>query len=308
MKIIKKYLINKIVVYTLCLFLLLLFYLVPTHEKIKTQININNELKEQVVYLLDKDNYVSRVITYFDKNTIEEEIKEKINILINGSNEFNTFYPLIPKGTRINSLKIEKNNIFIDFSEELLKVNKYMEESMIEAIVYTLNDINGIDNIYISINGNKLDKYPNSKKEIMYPLNRSFGINKEYSLNSFNNICKTTVFFYKENDELKYLVPVSKIINSNDEKINIIINELKSSINSQNNLNGYYTNSIKLIDYKIEDDKIILIFNDNMFNDRKVYNDLETLISYSIFSNYDINEIIFKNSNSKIYKIVKRDS
>ncbi len=104
------------------------------------------------------------------------------------------------------------------------------------------------------------------------------------------------------------MVPVSKIINSSDDKIKIIIDELKSSINSQNNLNGYYTNSIKLLDYKFEDKKIILIFNDNMFNELNVYNNLETLISYSVFSNYDIDEIIFKNNSGSIYKIVKRDT
>ena len=68
MKIIKKYIVNKFVVYSLICVLLILFTVVPTKES-KFQIEIVNDKSnytKNVVYLLDDDNYVSRVISYFD--------------------------------------------------------------------------------------------------------------------------------------------------------------------------------------------------------------------------------------------------
>ena len=172
---IKKFALNKIAVSTICLVLLSMFYFLPSHKNINITTNINKNKKESIVYLLDNDNYVSKVISYYDENSIEDLIRNKIDILTNGSEELSDFKPLIPKNTKINSLKIDKDNLYIDFSKEIKMVNKYIEEKMIEAIVYSLTEVNGINNIYISVDGEKLDNYD-------YPLTRSYGINKEYNL------------------------------------------------------------------------------------------------------------------------------
>ena len=300
MKIIKRFLINKIVVYSLSLFLLYLFYLVPTNKDFKYETIINNNMDESVVYLIDNDNYLSRVVLYFDNKTIEEEIKNKIDILINGSKDYLFFHPLIPKNTKLNSFKIDKNNVYLDFNESLLDVNKYYEEEMIEALIYSLTEINGIDNIYISINGKELTLLPNSKKELHYPLNREYGINKEYDLNSLFNISKTTVYFVKSIDDYNYYVPVTKVNNDQSEKIEIIISELKSSVNSVNNLNSYISDNVKLVDYKKEDNKIELVFNEYLFNDTKVLESVEYMISSSVFDNYDVDKVIIKNENNSL--------
>ena len=59
---------------------------------------------------------------------------------------------------------------------------------MISSIVYTVSEGNDIDEIYISVNGKNLEYLPISKKQISYPLNRTYGINKEYNIISLNNI------------------------------------------------------------------------------------------------------------------------
>ena len=149
---IKKYALNKISVATLCLILLLMFYFIPTNNNIETTVDENNnKLKENVVYLLDEDNYVSRITTFYDEKDITEDIKKKIDILINGNDDINKFYPLIPKETKINNVKVEKDSVYIDFSKEILNVNKYLEESMIESLVYTLTEINGINKKRITV-------------------------------------------------------------------------------------------------------------------------------------------------------------
>lgn len=294
---IKRYAMNKIFVSTLVFGLLVLFYLVPSPSfEMEVVEEDNKDRKENVVYLLDEDNYVSRVISYYDESDIEELIREKIKILINGDKSLGKFYSLIPKNTILKDVKIEKDSVYLNFNKEILSVNKYLEESMIEAIVFSLTEINGINNIYINVESEKLTKFPNSGREIPYPLTRSFGINKKYDLNSLNDIDKTTIYFVKSSDEMEYYVPVTKVSNTSSSKIDIIIEELKSTVYAQDNLNSYVSSNIELVDKEISDEKVNLIFNDFIFNDissKVILEEVKYVVSESIFANMNVKEVIF---------------
>lgn len=295
---VKKYIVSKITVCLMCLFLIFLFCLFPTNEVVFEDKKYNNEY---VVYLLDKDNYLSKVTYFYDSLSLEDEVRDKINRLINGIDTFDIFYPLIPKNTKINDINISKDNIYIDFSSDLLNVSKPMEEIMIESIIYTLSEINGINNIYLSVDGNDLLSLP-SGISLPYPLTREFGINKEYYIDSFDNINKTIVVFSKEYDDFKYNVPVTIVNNDSDDKINIIIEELKSSFHSQNNLNGFINDKLELIEYNINDDNIELVFNEYIFSNSEeniVLDDVKMVISESIFENYDVDKVILSTLNTK---------
>ena len=305
---IKKYIKNKIVVYTLILILLCLFYFVPTGETFEIEIvNDNKNYDKNVVYLLDDDNYVSQVITYFDNSSVTEDIRNKINVLIYGDNNLNNFYSLIPKTTILKNVKVIKDSVYLDFNKEILNVNEYMEESMIESIIYTITETNGINNIYINVDGEPLKELPNSKKELPYPLTRDYGINKKYDLTSFNDIDKTTIFFAKTNEEFTYYVPVTKISNTISDKIDIIIEELKSTVNSQDNLNSYINNNVKLVSKEINNDKINLVFNNYIFcdiNNKTILEEVKYIISESIFENYDVKEVSFSSETDKNTKFI----
>lgn len=293
---IKKYTINKICVTSVSLFLLLMFYLVPStpESEVKIDKSIGNK-KEVVVYLMDKDYYLGRMIEYASYDNIVDLVNKKLDILINGSDELNSFSPIIPKNTKVNSIKVDKNNIYIDFSKDILNVSKYNEELMIESIIYTITDINGIDNIYLSINKEPLKILPKSNKEIPYPLNRSYGINKKYDLYSLNNITKTTVYFNKSYDDIEYLVPITKVMNTTSEKIDIIIEELKSIVNAQYNLNSYIPNNLEVVSHEVTDDKMNLIFNEFILDKEKsvVLEEVKYAIAQSIFDNYNVKEVVF---------------
>ena len=288
---------NKIFVSTLVFGLLVLFYLVPSPSfDMEVVEEENKKGKENVVYLLDEDNYVSRVISYYDESDIEGLIREKIKILINGDKSLGKFYSLIPKNTILKDVKVEKDSVYLNFNKEILNVNKYLEESMIEAIVFSLTEINGINNVYINVDSKKLIKLPNSGREIPYPLTRSFGINKKYDLNSLNELDKTIVYFVKTCDEVEYYVPVTKISNTSGSKIDIIIEELKSTVNAQENLNSYVSSNIELVDSEITDEKVNLIFNDFIFSDassKVILEEVKYVVSQSIFENINVKEVIF---------------
>lgn len=293
---IKKYTINKICVTSVSLFLILMFYLVPSTPESEVKIDKSiGDKKEVVVYLMDKDYYLGRMIEYASYDNIVDLVNKKLDILINGSDELNSFSPIIPKNTKVNSIKVDKNNIYIDFSKDILNVSKYNEELMIESIIYTITDINGIDNIYLSINKEALKILPKSNKEIPYPLNRGYGINKKYDLDSLNNITKTTIYFNKSYDDIEYLVPITKVMNTTSEKIDIIIEELKSIVNAQYNLNSYIPNNLEVVSHEVNDDKMNLIFNEFILDKEKlvVLEEVKYAIAQSIFDNYNVKEVVF---------------
>ena len=293
---IKKYTINKICVTSVSLFLILMFYLVPSTPESEVKIDKSiGDKKEVVVYLMDKDYYLGRMIEYASYDNIVDLVNKKLDILINGSDELNSFSPIIPKNTKVNSIKVDKNNVYIDFSKDILNVSKYNEELMIESIVYTITDINGIDNIYLSINKEPLKILPKSNKEIPYPLNRGYGINKKYDLDSLNNITKTTVYFNKSYDDIEYLVPITKVMNTTSEKIDIIIEELKSIVNAQYNLNSYIPNNLEVVSHEVSDDRMNLIFNEFILDKEKsvVLEEVKYAIAQSIFDNYNVKEVVF---------------
>lgn len=295
---IKNFSINKIVVTSVSLFLLLLFYFFPSDNNLDIALEVTHETKgeKEVVYLMDIDGYISKLETYISSLNLEDEIYKKINILIEGDETLKNFIPLIPKGTKINSIKIENDKVTIDFSKEILNVTKNNEEKMLEAIIFTLTQTDEINEIYLKVDGKLFNELPNSKKIINYPLTRDYGINKEYDITNLNNITKTTVYFVKENEDFNYYVPVTKISNTSSEKIDIIIKELKSSVNYQSNLNSYLSNNLNLDDYEITKDAINLIFNEYIFDDiseEKILEEVKYTISQSILENYKVKEVIF---------------
>ena len=282
--IIKKYIVNKASVLVMCFILICLFCFIPVSDD-KYIISDTNKIKSNI-YLLDKDDYVSMISYFFDKSSVEKLIIDKINLLINGFDD--NFISLIPKNTKINKLNVDRDKVYIDFSKELYNVSEFYEDEMIESIVFSLCDIEGINYIYLSVDGVALTELFNSKKKIDYPLSKDFGINKEYNISDFKNIDKTVVVFGKSVDDFNYYVPITKVYNSNDDKIEVIISELKSSVNSQVGLVGFLDDSINLVDSIINNDSITLILNGVKSSE------YEEFINLSIRENYEIEHIIYK--------------
>ena len=102
------------------------------------------------------------------------------------------------------------------------------------------------------------------------------------------NLNKVTIVFSKNIDGLNYYVPVTKISNDKTNKVEIIIKELKSSINAQNKLNSYLTDNIKLVNCNYKDNIMTLTFNKPIDNDSKL------LIEESIKENYNVNKFNYE--------------
>ena len=296
--------------------LLLVIYLIPDNKKDidlkndKIEYTYNNV--ESTIYLVDSNNYVARTSIATCKCDGVDLAKDLVNGLIIGGSKNN----IIPNGFRsilppdVSILNIELNNkiLVIDFSKELLEVNEKDEENMLEAIIYTLTSIDGIDKVIIKVEGEVLDKLPNSKNNIPTVLDRSYGINKIYDLSSLNDIMSYTTYYISTYNDNKYYVPVTKYVNSKDSDIvKVIIKELGSSPIYQTNLMSYLNTNTTLNDYELVDNSLSLNFNELLLNEMDKKNILEEVIytiSLSMDNIYnDLESVSFLVNNEEIYKV-----
>lgn len=315
----KKISIRKLIISFSALFTLFLIYLIPNNENDKNKLEdipqeleyVNNDLITSSVFLLDSYNMLGKTEVPVSSKDIESFAKELLEVLINGgANEDripNGFKSVLPSDTKILSLKYDKDLIKVDFSKELLNTSKEMEEKIVEAIVYTLTSINGVNKVIIYVDGNILTKLPQTKINLPSTLDRSFGINKEYDINSIKDINQVTIYYVNKNNDNYYYVPVTKYLNDDRDKIKIVIDELSGNSIYNTNLMSFLNSNAELISSEKKDDLMHLNFNEYIFSDIEEKNILEEVIytiSLSVCDNYEVKGVVFNVENEEIYKTV----
>lgn len=312
----KKMSIKKIIVSSTAIILLLILYLIPDNKK---EVNLKNNSIEytynnviSTIYLIDSNDYVARTTIPTCKCEKEDLAKDLVEGLIIGGQKNNIipngFRSIIPPDVSIKNIELKDKILTIDFSKELLEVNKKDEEKMIEAIIYTLTSIDGIDKVIIKVEGEVLSKLPNSKTNLPTVLDKSYGINKNYDLTNLNNIISYTTYYTSTYNDSKYYVPVTKYINSKDNDIvKIIIKELSSSPIYETNLMSYLNTNATLNNYELLGNNLKLNFNESLLNDIDEKNILEEVIytiSLSMDNIYnDLESVSFLVNNEEIYTI-----
>lgn len=285
----RKKALSKIFITTLTMFIILTIYTIPnTNNKVlRTNLELEDitNLSTNKIYLLNKDNYLVKTDIFIDNNSIEKIINylkvdnNKLPVPLNG---------YIPKNTKLLDYNLDENYLILNFSKELLNTNN--KELMITGIVYSLLELDNINKISILVDN-----------ELIYSnLDKNIGINKEYLYTNRNNIDKVVIYYIDYNN---YYVPVTKYLNNDKDKIEVIIEELK---NSNKNLISYLDNKVELINYREESNVLFLNFNaylkdSNEEITEKVLNE----IAYSVFDNYDVNMVNFE-INSKKLKYINR--
>lgn len=308
---------KKMIVSTAVLFALLLVCLMPK-ESLYTLDNIKEELSyvyrnasTSIIYLYDKSDLLARTSIQIDGTKIEDKAKNLITALIKESALTDKipsgFKQVLPASTKILSIGLEDKTLKINFSGDLLNVSAKEEEHVIEALVYTLTNIDGVDNIILYIDGDILTSLPQSKKNLPATLNRAYGINKQYDLTSFKDVMGVTVYYVGKYNDDYYYVPVTKYLNSSKDKIKVIIEELASGPSYGSNLMSFLNSNTKLLATEQDVNTMHLVFNNYIFSDMSEENILEEVlytINLSIADNYDVEEVIFEVENKEIYKSV----
>lgn len=311
----RKKMIRKIIITSSALFALLLIYLIPNQDE-KLNINqnleyVNLEVATNTIYLLDNYNYLGKTEVVVNSTTTEEKVKELVEVLISGGSGENKipngFKSILPSDTKILSVKYEDGLIKIDFSKELLNINKELEEKMIEAIIYTVTSVDEVDKLIIYVEGDILTKLPQTKINLPSTLDRNFGINKTYDFTKTDDINQVTVYYLNKHNDNYYYVPVTKYLNDNRDKIKIIIDELTSTNTYNTNLLSYLNSNTEILAIEEQPDILELTFNSYIFSDVESKDILEEVIytiCLSVKDNYDVSEVVIKSEDEEIYQAV----
>ena len=243
---IKRFSLRKISKYTIVLLIVFLFYLFPKNDEYTLDKVVSNNIDINLhdIFLLDKNNYLAKTKIEVLSKTKEDLIDEIIEIIKKDGKYIdkipNGFTPILPVDTKLLDKNINENTLILNFNKELLEERVEIEEKIIESIIYNMTSIDGINKVIIKVENKLLEKLPKTGKLLDKELSRDFGINKLYDITGLKNVSKVVIYYIsKTNSENEYYIPVTKYINSTDDKIKIIVDELTSKISYESNLMSY---------------------------------------------------------------------
>lgn len=289
--------IKKIYYIILICFITLSIATIPTLKNdntLRTNFEIENitGIKTNKVYLLNKNNYLTGVDIFLDKGNIKETVERIFNYLKESNNKMDSsFYGYIPDDAKIEEIRIDEKSLYLNISKEIKK-DRAKLKIIIPGLVHSILEMPEIEYISLEIDSEYLE-------DDHKLLTKDYPINVEYNFTDRNNINKVVIYYNDKINNEDYYVPVTKYLNDNREKVEIIVDELKSNIPA--NLISYINNKTELLNYTDENNALVLDFNKYIEDDKK-----ETTyqsIAYSIFNNYDIESVIYK-IDGKIEKII----
>lgn len=305
----KRKLIRKIFITTLTAFILLVVYSIPNLMENENAIKTNLEVEyitgigTNNIYLLDKNNLLVKTNILLDKKDKIEQIKLLIkNLIEDNSNKFpEGLKATIPSNTKVIDVFYDEGYVTINFNRKLLNINNELKDRMIESIVFSIMDLGNIKGIIIEVEEQIMKDYNKV-------LDKSIGINKKYNIKSRNNINKVVVYYLEEIDNSKYYVPVTKFLNDDRDKIKIIVDELTTSYIYEPNLMSFFNSNTKLLNHEEQENVMIINFNNAIFDtDNKVIEEVKYTLAYSVFDNYDVNQVLIQVDGKNIDSIGKKE-
>lgn len=304
----KKKALRKIFITTLTAFILLVVYSIPNmyqDNTLKTNLEVEyiTGIGTNTIYLLDRDNYLVKTNILLDSTNKEEQIKLILKNLTKSNNDKipNGLKATIPSGTKVYEIIFDEGYVTINFSKKILKQDEKLKERMIESIVYSIMDLGDINGVIIEVEG----EVPSEYSKV---LDKSIGINKTYNITSRNNINKVVIYYLENLDGNHYYVPVTKYLNNNEDKIKIIVEELTTSYIYESNLMSFLNSNAKLIDYKEQENRMLMNFNNAIFDkDNKLLEEVSYTLAYSVFDNYDVSEVLIQVNGNDVKKIDRKN-
>ena len=277
---------KKIFPLVLLLFVLVSIATIPTISN-KNTLRTNYEIKEESIpntklYLKNKYNYLVKVNVLLP---LKDQVESIVEYLREDNNDLDIEWSgYIPKGTKILESKIKDKVLEIHFSKELEK----MDKKYLIGIKESLLEIKRVEDVIIYIEDELVDEY--------LPLNKV----EEWSN---RDKIEKVVIYYVNSLSSPYLVPVTKYLNIDNNKIDIILEELKNNI--PDHLISLVNNNVKLNSFKLENDILTLDFDNSILSDKKHKDLIVEEIAYSVLDNFDCSSVVIK-VNNNFQKIVNK--
>ena len=292
---------KKIILASLTLIIFSLTMLCPTDKKEpfpKTILTENTNFTP--IYLLNHEKYVSRTNINVKQSTTISLAKEIISILtIESQNSIYIpifFNAVIPANTKLLSIDLQDQTLKINFDKTFFKIPPNNFRKVLECLVYSLTEIEEIDNILIFIEGDLLKKIPNTNEILPLPLSRNLGVNKTYNISNIKNTIQTTAYYIAKEQNYTYYIPVTFISNMDKNKVEIIIDQLKTRPHLNTNLISYLHANTELNNYDITQQEINLSFSSNLFSgitNEEILEEVKYSITLSMKDSLNVKKVSF---------------
>ena len=299
---IKTKIVRKLFVTTMSMFIILIVFSISV-IKYDEVIPVGLEFEEvssistNSIYLMNKNGYLVKSSILLDSDdTLDKVNKILSNLIVSEENKFsNGLKGVIPKEVLIKNVICGSSIVTIDFSKDFYDIDYSLERKVLQAIVYSILDIEGIEGVCILVDGVNLEKSVNTNEIYPKVFDKSIGINEIYNLKYRDDISKVVVYYLDNIDDNFYYVPVTKYVNDDRDKILVIIEELTSSYIYEDDLISLVNSNVKLLDYKEENEVLVLNFNEYLFDSGdKVLEEVIYSIGYSVMDNYDVSMVMFE--------------
>ncbi|SHE48708.1 germination protein M [Seinonella peptonophila] len=199
------------------------------------------------------------------------------------------FSCLLPKGTKINGIDIRGREATVDFSKEFLNYRPEHEEKILDAVTWSLTGFPTVEKVNIRVEGKKLSVMP-KKKSLLIGLTRNRGINLELAegVNITQSMPVTLYFVGQTVDNQTYHVPVTRMVNRQNNVAQVTVNELIRGPMQGSDLIGPIDASVRLKQASIKDQTAMVDFNENLLQyggKNSVSQDVMTSLLFSITEN-----------------------
>ncbi|MFC4600444.1 GerMN domain-containing protein [Cohnella hongkongensis] len=188
------------------------------------------------VYLLDRNGYLAPMSLRADRETSAPvESAEKAIAWMTANKQLADqlppgFVAVLPEGTRVAAVteNAAEQTISVDFAAPFPGIAASRERKVIEALVWTLTELPGIEKVKLSIGGKPIRSMPSSGLPVDTVLTRGLGINLE----KIKDIQPTyamgvTLYFASQSAEGEgYFVPVTRLVHRQEDAAKAALEQL----------------------------------------------------------------------------------
>ncbi|WP_248927455.1 GerMN domain-containing protein [Paenibacillus hamazuiensis] len=232
-------------------------------------------LSQVTLYAKDEQGFVAPVTVDLPKT--ESIAKKTLEYMVDGGPGQGLlpagFTSLIPKGTEIKAINIDKKVATVDFSKSFATYNAQDERKILEAITWTLTGFPSVEKVQLWVEGKALKEMPVAKTPLDDPLSRAMGINLEKPEGvDYGQSTPVTVYFLNQNKaNYTYYVPVTRLVKRTDNIAQAAVEQLIAGPDQKKGLASVMTPGAELLQLKQEGGLITVNFSDKLLGpDKKV--------------------------------------
>lgn len=176
------------------------------------------------------------------------------------------FSPLLPEGTQILSLNIKKNGVAnVDVSKEFLEYETEDEEKILGAVTWALTAWDSVDKVNLWINGEPLEFMPKGNTPAVGMTRKNTALNIEVAEGvQISDSMPVTLYFLGQSDETTYFVPVTRMVQRNEDVAEATINQLIAGPLKASNLSTEILDNLDVHDIAVEEKTVLADFGEQL--------------------------------------------